>query len=111
MPYACVTLIVHWPPPDADAMRQRGENQSLLDLPFTVKESFNVAGLPTTWGMPPFREFIPTEDVVVVARMKGAGAVILGKTTVPFALGNLQTYNEIYGATSNPWDRSRGLLP
>ena len=68
----------------------------------TVKESFNVAGLPTTWGIPPFKDFVPTEDAVAVARLKAAGAVILGKTNVPFALGDLQTYNPIYGTTNNP---------
>lgn len=91
----------------ADAARARGEVRPLLGIPITVKESFNVAGLPTTWGMPHYRDFMPAEDAVAVARLKAAGAVVLGKTNVPFALGDLQSYNEIYGTTRNPWDLGR----
>ncbi|GAA3045379.1 amidase [Pseudonocardia yunnanensis] len=91
----------------ADAVRARGENRPLLGVPITIKDSFNVAGLPTTWGIPPFKDFIPAEDAVAVARLRAAGAVILGKTNVPFALGDLQTYNAIHGTTNNPWDLTR----
>ena len=72
-----------------------------------VKESFDVAGLPTTWGVPAHKNFIPQEDAVMVARVKAAGAVILGKTNVPYLLGDWQSYNEIYGTTNNPWDLGR----
>jgi amidase len=92
---------------EADAARARGEVRPLLGVPMTVKESFNVAGLPTTWGIPAFKDFRASEDAVAVARVKAAGAVILGKTNVPFALGDLQSYNDIYGATNNPWDLGR----
>jgi amidase len=92
---------------DADTARARGDQRPLLGIPMTVKESFNVAGIPTTWGIPRFREFIATEDAVAVSRLKAAGAVILGKTNVPFALGDLQSYNDIYGTTNNPWDLTR----
>jgi amidase len=89
---------------EADAARATGDARPLLGVPMTVKESFNVAGLPTTWGIPPFKDFTPAEDAVAVARLKAAGAVILGKTNVPLGLGDLQTYNDIYGTTNNPWD-------
>lgn len=92
---------------EADAARARGQEEPLLGVPITVKESFNIAGLPTTWGIPPFAGFVPHEDAVAVARLKAAGAVILGKTNVPVALGDLQTYNPIYGTTNNPWDPAR----
>ncbi|WP_109032547.1 amidase [Streptomyces rubrogriseus] len=92
---------------EADNARARGASAPLLGVPMTVKESFNVAGLPTTWGMPSFRGFTPTEDAVTVTRLKKAGAVLLGKTNVPFALGDLQTYNDLYGTTNNPWDLGR----
>jgi amidase len=92
---------------DADGARARGERRPLLGVPMTVKESFNVAGLPTTWGIPPFKDFVPPADAVAVARVKAAGAVVLGKTNVPFALGDVQTYNAIYGTTNNPWDLGR----
>src|ERR1700739_2475169 len=70
----------------ADAALARGERRPLLGIPITVKESFNIAGLPTTWGFPWAKDFVPTEDSLSVARVKAAGAVVLGKTNVPFAL-------------------------
>ena len=91
----------------ADAARAEGDARPLLGVPMTVKESYNVAGLPTTWGIPQFRDFMPSEDAVAVARVKSAGAVVLGKTNVPFGLGDLQSYNDIYGMTRNPWDPER----
>ncbi|MFG1807642.1 amidase [Streptomyces sp. NPDC049040] len=93
---------------DADEVRARGGRRApLLGVPMTVKESFNVAGLPTTWGIPPFRNFVADDDAVAVKRLRAAGAVILGKTNVPVALGDLQTYNPVYGTTKNPWDVRR----
>ena len=92
---------------EADAARARGEVRPLLGVPMTVKESFHVAGLPTTWGIPAFREFIADTDALAVARVKAAGAVVLGKTNVPFGLGDMQSYNDIYGTTNNPWDPTR----
>jgi amidase len=88
----------------ADAALSRGERGALLGVPTTVKESFNIAGLPTTWGDPQFKRFMPEEDALVVARLKNAGAVILGKTNVPLMLSDWQTYNDIYGTTNNPWN-------
>jgi amidase len=92
---------------EADAALARGERQPLLGVPVTIKESYNVAGLPTTWGIPEARDFVPKEDALAVARLKRAGVVILGKTNVPFVLGDWQSYNDIHGATNNPWDRTR----
>ncbi|HEY4316276.1 MAG TPA: amidase [Herbaspirillum sp.] len=94
----------------ADTARARGTDGkigALLGIPMLIKESFNIAGLPTTWGIPPFKDFIPAEDALAVSRVKAAGAVILGKTNVPLALADLQSYNGIYGATKNPWDAGR----
>jgi len=91
----------------ADIALVRGERRPLLGVPITIKESFNVAGLPTTWGIPQFKDFVPNEDAVLVSRIKSAGAVILGKTNVPFQLLDIQSYNEIYGTTNNPWDLGR----
>ncbi|WP_108990017.1 amidase [Streptomyces coelicoflavus] len=92
---------------DADRARARGEERPLLGVPVTVKESYDVAGLPTTWGMPQYREYVPAEDAVQVSRLRAAGAVVLGKTNVPLGLQDLQSFNEIYGTTNNPWDRAR----
>ena len=89
---------------DADAALARGEHRPLLGIPLTVKDSFNVAGLPTTWGFPAQKDFIAAEDALPVARIKDAGGVILGKTNVPLGLADWQSTNEIYGTTNNPFD-------
>jgi amidase len=91
----------------ADGALARGERRTLLGVPVTIKESYNIAGLPTTWGIPAARDFVPEEDALAVARLKSAGVVILGKTNVPFVLGDWQSYNDIHGATNNPWDKTR----
>ena len=91
----------------ADAELARGVRKPLLGLPVTVKESFNIAGLPTTWGIPAQKDFTPTEDALQITRVKDAGGVILGKNNVPLGLGDWQSYNEIYGTTNNPFDLGR----
>jgi amidase len=91
----------------ADAALSRGERRALLGVPMTAKEAFNIAGLPTTWGIPKFKDFKPKEDAVIISRVKSAGAVILGKTNVPLELADIQSYNDIYGTTNNPWDLGR----
>ncbi|GAA4019832.1 amidase [Allokutzneria multivorans] len=92
---------------EADQARARGEDRPLLGIPVTVKESYNMAGLPTTWGAPEHRDFVPAEDAVQVSRIKAAGAVVLGKTNVPLGLQDIQSFNEVYGTTNNPWDHAR----
>jgi amidase len=91
----------------ADAALARGERRPLLGLPMSVKEAYNVAGLPTTWGFPAAKNFQPAEDALAVTRAKTAGAVIIGKTNVPVSLADWQSYNELYGTTNNPWDLAR----
>ena len=91
----------------ADAALGRGERRPLLGLPMTVKEQFNVAGLPTTWGYPRFRDWRPGFDALAVKRLKDAGAIIIGKTNVPEGLTDWQSYNEVYGTTNNPWNFGR----
>jgi amidase len=91
----------------ADAARAGGDDRPLLGVPMTVKESFHVAGLPTTWGIPGFEEAVSDTDALAVQRVKAAGGVVLGKTNVPLVLGDFQSYNDIYGTTRNPWDPER----
>ncbi|WP_414901554.1 amidase family protein [Sphingomonas flavalba] len=91
----------------ADARLAAGERAPLLGVPMTIKESFNVAGLPTSWGFPQFSDHVPAADAVVVRRLKAAGAVFLGKTNVPTGLTDLQTDNPIHGRTNNPHDPAR----
>lgn len=91
----------------ADAALARGlPCGPLHGVPMTIKESFDVAGLPTTWGDRSLSN-VATRDDLVVERMKAAGAVIFGKTNVPFRLLDFQSYNDIYGVTRNPWDPTR----
>ena len=91
----------------ADDALSRGETRALLGVPMTVKEAFNIVGLPTSWGMPESKDYMPKEDAAVVSRVKRAGAVILGKTNVPQSLSDWQTFNDVYGTTNNPWDLRR----
>jgi len=91
----------------ADVAHARGETKPLLGIPLTVKESYNVAGLPTTWGMPAQKDYHPKEDALAITRVKNAGGVILGKTNVPLGLVDTQSYNDIYGTTNNPYDLAR----
>jgi amidase len=91
----------------AKQVSARGEQAPLLGIPLTVKESYNVAGLPTTWGNPAQKDFVPGEDALAISRVKQAGGVILGKTNVPIGLGDWQSHNEIYGVTNNPYDLGR----
>jgi amidase len=93
----------------ADAALARGESWGPLHgLPMTVKESFNIAGLPTTFGNPAWKDNIPGGNAVLIDRLEAAGAVIYGKTNVPFMLADSQSYNDIYGTTNNPWDLACG---
>ena len=84
-----------------------GADLPLAGVPMTVKETFNVAGLPTTFGREFARDYRPTEDAEAVRRLKDAGAVILGKTNVPAGLTDYQSDNPIYGRTNNPHDLTR----
>lgn len=94
---------------EADAALARGDIWGPLHgVPMTVKESFNVVGLPSTWGSPAFKDNIAGENAVLIERVLKAGAVIYGKTNVPFMLQDSQSYNEVYGTTNNPWDTACG---
>ena len=92
---------------EADAALARGESWGPLHgLPMTVKESFDVLGMPTTWGLTELKDNIATANALAVDRLLAAGAVIFGKTNVPVLLADSQSYNPIYGTTNNPWDLS-----
>jgi amidase len=76
-------------------------------VPVTVKESYGMEGVPTTAGLPEYKEFRPKQNAVAVDRILRAGALIIGKTNVPVSLADLQSYNPIYGTSNNPWDVTR----
>ena len=93
---------------DADRAIAGGERWGPLHgVPITVKESFDVAGLPTTFGDPAFVGNVPSTSAAAVQRLHDAGAVLFGKTNVPLHLADWQSYNEVYGVTVNPWDAGR----
>jgi len=92
----------------ADAALARREVWGPLHgLPMTLKDSHAVAGMRTTAGYPPLADHVPPEDGAVAARLKSAGAIILGKTNVPVLLADFQTENPIFGRSNNPWDLAR----
>ncbi len=92
----------------ADRALANGDDVGPLHgVPMTTKESYDIAGTPTTWGVPEQKDNIATKDALAVQRLKGAGAVIFGKTNVPLMLSDFQSYNDIYGTTNNPWDLGR----
>jgi amidase len=92
----------------ADRALARGERWGPLHgVPITVKEAFDVAGLPTTWGLPEHVGNVPTSTAVVVERLIAAGAIVFGKTNVPAWVADGQTFNPVYGVTNNPWDLER----
>jgi len=88
-----------------DAPRHR--RGPLHGLPITIKDSWEVAGMPATCGFPELADHVPASDAEPVALLRGAGAIPFGKTNVPFAAADHQSYNPVYGTTSNPWDLSR----
>ena len=92
----------------ADDAIAHGVLGPLHGVPMTIKEGFNVAGLRTTWGNPALKDYVADSDATAVRRLKQAGAIIIGKTNVPFMLADFgQTANELYGVTNNPWDTTR----
>lgn len=79
----------------------------LHGVPVTIKDQFNVRGLPTTFGVARLKNQPAAEDGALVAALRAAGAIILGKTNVPQTLGVVETDNAIWGRTNNPWDSTR----
>jgi amidase len=89
----------------ADRALAKGEIWGPLHgVPMTVKEAFDVEGLPTTWGVPEFKDNIARANALAVDRWLDAGAVVFGKTNVPIWLADAQSFNAIYGTTNNPWN-------
>ena len=93
---------------EADAALARGENWgSLHGVPLSLKESYQVAGSPTTWGVPDLADNITDTTALAAQRLIDAGAIFFAKTNVPIYLADWQSYNAIYGTTNNPWDVTR----
>jgi amidase len=79
----------------------------LHGVPMTIKESYNVVGMPTTWGVPQYKDNFPQKNAIAVDRFLSAGVTLFGKTNVPLYLADWQSFNDIYGTTNNPWDMTR----
>jgi amidase len=92
----------------ADEGAVRGEfSGALHGIPITVKDAIATAGIRTTGGSPQLLDNIPQHDAEAVAAVKREGAIVFGKTNLPLWSGDLQTFNEMFGTTNNPWDLSR----
>ncbi|XUU59891.1 amidase family protein [Erythrobacter sp. HA6-11] len=93
----------------AKALASQGpsENSPLFGVPMTVKESYDVAGLPTTFGIERYKNHTATRESRVVEKLKAAGAIIIGKSNVPAELTDWQSNNPVYGRTNNPHDHDR----
>jgi amidase len=92
----------------ADEATAHGETTGPLHgLPITIKDALEVGGVRSTGGAIELTDHVPATDAPAVARLRAAGAVVFGKTNVPRWSGDLQTYNEIFGTTNNPWDPAR----
>src|SRR5438270_6043837 len=89
------------------ALRQGKRLGRLHGVPMTIKESFQVAGSPTTWGVPAMKDNLTDTTAVLAQRMIDAGVTLFGKSNVPVMLADWQSYNSVYGTTNNPWDVSR----
>jgi amidase len=92
----------------ADAALKKGKRFGPLHgVPMSLKESYQVAGSPTTWGAPSMKENVTGETAVAAQRMIDAGVTLFAKTNVPLMLADWQSYNVVYGVTRNPWDLDR----
>lgn len=90
---------------EADDALKRGEVWGPLHgVPITIKDSFATANVRTTSGYPPLADYVPTEDATIVARLKAAGAIVLGKTNTPLLVQGFQSDNPVFGRSNNPWD-------
>jgi len=89
----------------ADAQQAEGADLGVLHgLPIVVKDITETAGVRTTFCSPLYRDYVPSQDADVVARLKRAGAIVLGKTNTPEFAAGANTVNSVFGATVNPWD-------
>jgi aspartyl-tRNA(Asn)/glutamyl-tRNA(Gln) amidotransferase subunit A len=89
----------------SDARLAEGAARSALEgVPLSVKDNIFVAGMPATWGSRALAQFVPRQDELPIARLRAAGAVIIGKTNVPELTLEGYTKNDLFGVTRNPWD-------
>ena len=95
--------------PLAERARRLAGEQPLLGLPISIKDAFATQGLRTTSSHPPLANYLPAADATLVARLKAAGAIVLGKSNLSELAGDPQCWNPLFGPTRNPW--GAGLTP
>ena len=92
----------------ADQERAAGNVRGPLHgIPMTIKDTFEVVGMPCTAGSRSLANHMPKQNAFTVQRLIDAGAIIFGKTNIPLFAGDIQSFNKVYGVTNNPWDTSR----
>lgn len=93
---------------EADSAVAAGENWGPLHgVPMTIKDAWCTEGLVTVGGNPQYKELMPTKNAIPVQRLVDAGAIVFGKTNVPFMSADLQSFNDVYGVSNNPWNTDR----
>jgi len=108
---AVVTLLAEKALADAEladqVLAQGGDIGRLHGLPVAHKDLVMTQGIRTTFGSPIYKEFVPDQDALIVQRLRNAGAITIGKTNTPEFGAGSQTFNEVFGATTNPYDRTK----
>jgi amidase len=92
----------------SDRRRAAGEPLGPLEgLPITIKDSYEVTGMPATCGLEALRDHVPADDADAVALLRAAGAIVFGKTNLPAGASDWQSFNPVYGISRNPWNPER----
>ena len=108
---AVVTLVEERATREAEDSDRRlagkGEVRPLEGLPITIKDSIITEGVRSTWGMKMFEHYVATQDAPTVARLRAAGAIVIGKTNTPEMTMDYDCDNPVFGRTNNPWNRER----
>jgi amidase len=90
---------------EADEALARGESWGILHgVPITIKDAFETAGLPTTAGYKLLKDYVPKTDATIVARLRGAGAIVMGKTNMAKLTGDYQSKSDLFPQVNNPWN-------
>src|SRR3954447_13010783 len=87
-----------------DALARGDELGPLHGLPMTIKDAIETEGIRSTGGAVELTAHVPTADAPAAAKLRAAGPIVFGKTNLPRWSGDLQSYNEIFGTTNNPWE-------
>jgi amidase len=104
---AIVTFLPEQALKAAKAFDRKKPNGALGGLPIAIKDVIATKGVRTTWGSLVYKDHVPAEDHLLAERLKAAGAILVGKTNTPEFGAGSQTFNEVFGATRNPYDLAK----